>query len=169
MAGATATENIYSPLQEYACVAYTSTIAPGVAETVINIGWITAHPEDFGMVIHEMTHVIQGYSGKMYSANTWLVEGEADYIGFYKYEPDTPRWQVAPSDPQKASYRDGYRATASFISYVTWKYNRGLLPKLDLALREGTYTDALWKTITGKSLNALWAEYVTSLTEHGGG
>jgi hypothetical protein len=149
-------------------VAYTTGMGSHNAETVISVAWITAHPEDFGMVIHEMTHVIQGYSGQTYGAAGWLVEGEADYVRFYKYEPDVPRDQVIPSNPQTASYKDGYRTTASFISYVTWKYNRGLLFDLDTALRAGTYTDADWQTITGKSLSDLWAEYVAVLSKHPG-
>ncbi len=144
-------------------VAYTTGMGSGAAETVINEKWIAAHPDDFGMVIHEMTHVVQGYSDREYGAAGWLVEGIADYVRFYKYEPDVPRRDVQPRDPQKATYHDAYRTTASFISYVTWKYDRGLLFKLDQSLRAGTYSDDLWKTITGKDVETLWTEYVGTL------
>ena len=143
--------------------AYTTGMGSDGAAISINGQWITAHPDDFGMVIHEMTHVIQGYPGHQYADAGWLVEGIADYIRFYRYEPDVPRRDVEPRNPQKASYRDAYRTTASFLAYVTWKYDRGTVSKLDRALRAGTYNDDLWKTITGKDVDALWAEFVGTL------
>ncbi|MBV9850204.1 MAG: hypothetical protein JO250_11065 [Armatimonadetes bacterium] len=142
--------------------AYTTGTGTDGATISISGKWITAHPDDFGMVIHEMTHVIQGYPGRGDKPG-WLVEGIADYIRFYRYEPDVPRRNVDPRDPQKASYRDAYRTTASFLAYVTWRYNRGLLSRLDAALRAGTYSDGLWKTITGKDLDALWTEFIGTL------
>src|SRR5205085_307065 len=27
----------------------------------VNGAWIAAHPEDFGMMVHELTHLVQGY------------------------------------------------------------------------------------------------------------
>jgi hypothetical protein len=130
-------------------VAYTTGMGSSAAETVISGKWIAAHPDDFGMVIHEMTHVIQGYPDREYAAASWLVEGMADYIRFYRYEPDFPRNQVQPRDPQKATYHDGYRTTAAFLAYVTWKYDRGLVSQLDQALRDDAYSDSLWTTLTG--------------------
>jgi hypothetical protein len=38
--------------------------------------WITDHPDDFGMVIHELTHVIQAYPAAGDKPG-WLVEGIA--------------------------------------------------------------------------------------------
>jgi hypothetical protein len=144
-------------------VAYTTGMGKGTAETVISEKWIASHPDDFGMVIHEMTHVIQGYSDKEYGAAGWLVEGIADYVRFYKYEPDVPRREVEPQNPEKATYHDAYRTTASFIAYVTWKYDRGTLYKIDAALRAGTYSDDIWRTITGKDVETVWQEYVQFL------
>lgn len=63
----------------------------GVAETsgariTISADWVRRHPEDKGMVIHELTHVIQSYPP---SRDGWLVEGIADYVRFFRYEPGT--------------------------------------------------------------------------------
>ena len=55
----------------------------GVAETsghVIRISaeWVTKKaPNDYGMVIHELTHIVQDYRGQ---GEGWLTEGIADYI-----------------------------------------------------------------------------------------
>lgn len=118
--------------------------------------WIKQHPDDFGCVIHELTHVIQAYPNSRGKPG-WLVEGIADYIRFWKYEPEVPRPHI---DREKASYRDSYRTTAAFLAWVSSKYDRRLVPKLDKALRDGKYTDAIFGEVTGRNLDALWEEFV---------
>ena len=133
--------------------------APGVTSgnTIqVSVKWIEQHPYYFGMVIHELTHVIQAYPNSRNKPG-WLVEGIADYIRLWKYEPEAPRPHI---DPAKASYRDSYRTTAAFLAWANWKYDKRLVRKLDKALREGAYTDAIWLDVTGKSIDALWDEFV---------
>jgi hypothetical protein len=120
--------------------------------------WVSAHPEDFGMIIHELTHVVQGYHSR--NNPGWLVEGIADYIRWWRYEPEAKR---TPVNPDKASYRDSYRTTANFLAWVVGKYSRQLVPTLDRAMKKGTYSDEIFKTVTGKSLDDLWAEYIATL------
>lgn len=122
----------------------------------ISADWAQKHPDDFGCVIHELTHVIQQYPNQRGKPG-WLVEGIADYIRFWKYEPEVPRPRV---DREKASYRDSYRTTAAFLAWITWKYDKRIVKKLDKALREGTYSDAIFGDVTGHSLDALWEEFV---------
>ena len=43
------------------------------------------HPDDFGAMVHETVHVVQSY--RVPGNPGWLVEGIADYIRFFKYEP----------------------------------------------------------------------------------
>ena len=125
----------------------------------ISTEWITKHPDDFGMIIHEMTHAIQDYKGAPRDAG-WLTEGIADYIRYWHYEPEVPHRRI---DSAKASYRDGYSTTGSFLAWLIVKYDRRTVRKLDAALRAGKYTDAIFEEITGKALDPLWAEFLTSL------
>jgi hypothetical protein len=134
----------------------------GVAYTsgnriVIAADWVKKHPDDWGMVIHEMTHVIQSYRG---ASPGWLVEGIADYVRLYRYEPKSPRPRV---NPRRASYRDGYRTTAAFLAWATQRYDKELVPALNRALRERSYSDALFQKRTGKGLDELWKEFVGTL------
>jgi Peptidase of plants and bacteria len=124
----------------------------------ISVPWIEAHPDDFGMVIHELTHVVQSYPSAGNKPG-WLVEGIADWVRWWRYEPESPR---TPIDRAHASYRDGYRTTAAFLAWTSARYDRRLLRTLDRALRTGTYSDALWEQATGKGLDALWAEFVAN-------
>lgn len=125
----------------------------------IKVPWITAHPDDLGMVIHELTHIIQAYPDQGDKPG-WLVEGIADYIRFYRYEPDVPRPRI---NPQTATYHDAYRTTAAFLAWVTGRYDRGIVYKLDEALRKGAYSVNLFKEATGKPVDTLWAEFVQTL------
>ncbi|MCW3059326.1 MAG: hypothetical protein JWQ02_1147 [Capsulimonas sp.] len=125
----------------------------------ISAQWITDHPDDFGMVIHELTHVIQGYPDKGDKPG-WLVEGIADYIRFWRYESDVPRPRI---DPTKAKYTDAYRTTAAFIAWAQGKYDRSLILRLDGALKTGDYHDAMFEQITGKNLDALWSEFIKTV------
>ena len=124
----------------------------------VNTGWITKHPDDFGMIIHEMTHAIQDYHGVPKDSG-WLVEGIADYIRYWHYEPELPRRRF---DPAKANWRDGYSTTGAFLAWLVAKHDRRTVRRLDAALRAGKYSDAIFEEITGKALDSLWSEFLTS-------
>ncbi len=133
----------------------------GVAYTrgttiVIAADWVKKHPDDFGMVIHELTHVIQAYRR---GGPFWLVEGIADYVRFFHYEPKT---RIA-INPRRARYQDGYRTAARFLAWVEKRHDRNLVRKLNDQVRRGKYTDKLFQTYTSKSLDELWKDFIASL------
>jgi hypothetical protein len=124
---------------------------------VIAANWVHKHPEDLGMVVHELTHTIQGYRSRRNPG--WLVEGIADYIRFFHFEPQTK----IHVNPRRASYRDGYRTTAKFLAYVEKAHDKEIIGKLNEALRTGKYRDDLFKTRTSKTLDQLWSAFLASL------
>ncbi len=128
------------------------------AKIQISVDWITKHPDDFGMVIHELTHVIQNYPPNPKQPG-WLVEGIADYIRYWKFEPEAPRGRI---DVKRASYRNGYGTTAAFLAWIVWKYDKRIIRRLDESLRNGRYADDIFQEATGKELDALWAEFIES-------
>jgi Peptidase of plants and bacteria len=119
--------------------------------------WVKKHPDDYGMVVHELTHVVQSYppTGR---DTRWLVEGIADYVRYFKYEPDT-KWGAIN---RKASYRDGYGTAARFLAWIEKTHNKEIVSKLNQALRKSEYKDKLFKDVTGMSLDDLWAEFLKS-------
>lgn len=119
--------------------------------------WIASHPDDLGMIVHELTHVVQQYPGG--KAPGWLVEGIADYIRWWRYEPEAPRSKI---DFGKANYTDAYRTTAWWLAWSSQKYNRGLVPALDRALREGKDGMDVFEKMTGKDADQLWQEFKAS-------
>jgi hypothetical protein len=121
--------------------------------------WITQRPNDFGMVIHELAHVVQSYPGSDKTPG-WLVEGIADYIRWWRYEPDAPRPRL---NKERSKYTDGYGTTAYFLSYVSQKYDRRLVPSLDKAMRQKEDPLPIFKQMTGKGIDDLWSEFLGTL------
>lgn len=136
----------------------------GVAHAVgnkitISASYARQHPDDWGMVVHELTHVVQAYPS---GGPGWLVEGIADYIRIVKFEPDAPRPKL---DPDKASYKDAYKTTAMFLEWIEKHHAPELVVKMNAALRKGAYRDELWTEMTGKTVEELWKLFVESLPQ----
>ncbi len=136
-------------------VAYTSGTDVVCAEA-----WFKAHPDDGGAVIHELVHVVQQYQDE--NNPGWLVEGVADYLRWFKYEPVSKRPRP---NPARAHYDDSYRTTAAFLEFVAANYDHEIVVRMSEAMREGRYKANLWKEYTGKTPEDLWAEYVKTLTK----
>ncbi|AGA29557.1 basic secretory protein-like protein [Singulisphaera acidiphila] len=116
-----------------------------------------AHPDDVGAMIHETVHIIQRYRSRKNPG--WLVEGVADYIRFFLFEPG----KIGPINAKRARYDGSYRTTAAFLAYVTDKYDKSLISKLNVHMREGTYKEDLFKELTGKTVQELDEEWRESL------
>lgn len=137
----------------------------GVADTVgntINIAakWVTAHPEDKGMVIHELMHVVQAYPRARNKAG-WAVEAIADYVRYYQFEPEKPHhWRVN----SRMTTPQAYGVGADFFVWIERTRDPEIVQQVHRALRKGKYSDALFQERTGRSLDDLWKEFV----ENGG-
>jgi hypothetical protein len=138
--------------KDYKGVAYTSggTITGAVR-------YFKAHPEDLGAMVHETVHVVQNYRGG--DRPGWLVEGIADYIRFFKYEPG----KIGRMNPDRVRYDGSYRQSAAFLAYVTKRYNKELVRKINALLREGKYKEEVFKELTGKTVQELGEEWKASL------
>jgi hypothetical protein len=123
----------------------------------INAKWIAEHPDDLGMVIHELVHVLQQYPRNR--ANTgWLVEGIADFIRWWRYEPEGPR----PRITENSKMTDGYRVTGYFLAWAGKKYDLRLVPSLDAALRKGEDPMPVFEKYCGKKADEVWKEFVAA-------
>jgi hypothetical protein len=124
-----------------------------------SVRYFKAHPDDVGAMVHETAHVVQQYHRG--NNPSWLVEGAADYVRFFKYEPSN----LGRIDPQRARYNGSYRVTAAFLAYLTRKYDKDIVRRLNQRMREGTYKDEVFKEWTGKPLQELGDEWRASLRE----
>lgn len=128
----------------------------------LNAGWFRRElkGEATGCVVHELVHVVQSYgrAGKK-SPPGWVTEGIADYMRWFLYEPQSRGAEITRHNFEKARYDSNYRISANFLNWVSATYDRDFVPKLNAAAREGRYTDAIWKTLTGKSVQELGDEW----------
>ena len=120
-------------------------------------GYVRGHTNDWGMVIHELTHVVQSYPP---GGPGWLVEGIADYIRLSHFEPKAPKPRI---NPDKASYRDAYKTTAIFLAWVEKRHDARLVAKLNTALRQRKYSPELWQAATSKTVDELWSDFSAEL------
>lgn len=114
--------------------------------------------EAAGAVVHELVHVVQQYRSR--GNPGWLVEGVADYIRWFKYEPVSKRPRP---NPERARYTDSYRTTGAFLEYVAAHHDHEFVVKINAAMRQGRYSAGLWKAYTGKTVDELWSLYIASL------
>lgn len=129
-----------------------------------NRAWFEANREGeaIGAAVHEMAHVVQHYQFGGERVPFWLQEGIPDYIRWYLFEPEKNGTRIR--EPAKARYDQAYRVSANFLDWATRTYDADLVRKLNAALREGTYRDAMWPELTGgKTLEQLDAEWKASL------
>lgn len=122
-----------------------------------SVAFFKHNPDDFGAMVHESVHVVQSY--RVPDNPGWLVEGIADYIRFFKYEPGN----LGPIDAKRARYDDSYRVTAAFLAYLTKKYDKEIVRKLNKLMREGEYKKEVFQKLTGKTLEQLGTEWRATL------
>ena len=124
---------------------------------VWSVKYFQDHPDDVGAFVHETAHVVQRYRTR--NNPGWLVEGVADWVRFFRYEPG----KIGRINPDRARYNASYRVTAAFLNYVAEKYDKELVRKLNKAMREGEYKEELWKTLTKKTVQELDEEWRATL------
>jgi hypothetical protein len=136
---------------------YNGVAATGGSHITGSVRYFKSHPDDIGAMVHETAHVVQHYRAR--NNPGWLVEGVADYVRFFKYEPG----KIGRINPDRAHYNGSYRVTAAFLAYLTEKYDRDIVRKLNKAMREGEYKDELFRSLTKKSLPELDEEWRATL------
>lgn len=136
--------------------------ATGGRRISIAADYVRGHTNDWGMVIHELTHVVQAYPEAEPGCTKpgWLVEGIADYIRLAHFEPQARRPRI---NPDRASYRDAYKTTAGFLEWAEKTHDPHLVQQLNQPLREGKFKLELFKEYTGKTVDELWQEFTESL------
>jgi hypothetical protein len=138
---------------------YQGVAAAGGGRITGSVKYFKGHPDDMGAMIHETVHCVQSYRTR--GNPGWLVEGVADYIRFFKYEPG----KIGKINAERARYNGSYRVTAAFLAYVSDKHDKQLVRKLNQAMREGEYREEIWKALTKKTVQELDTEWRETLQQ----
>ena len=136
------------------------------ASVNLNLRWFRRerNHEACGAVVHELVHIVQNYwqaqrDRKGAPTPGWLVEGIADYIRWFLYEPQSKGAEISKANLAGARYDSSYRVTGNFLDWVTQKYDKEIVRKLNAAAREGNYTEQLWQDYTNKTVQELGREW----------
>jgi hypothetical protein len=115
--------------------------------------------EAVGCIIHEMTHIVQSGTGGS-KAPGWSVEGVADWVRWYQFEPRKKGAEI--SDPSQAKYDGSYRVSANFLNWVMKSHDKQIIRELTHTMSTG-YSDDFWIKTTGKPISELEAKWKKSL------
>jgi hypothetical protein len=157
-AGYSAPAQIHLAIKRIDGVAYTSG-----TDIVASASWCLSqkHGEAIGSLVHEMVHVVQQY--RQGHAPGWLVEGLADYIRWFRYEPQSHGadlvWMRHQGKNFSPRYDGSYRVSANFLDWAAVHHDTNLITEVNADLRDGKYTDDFWKQHTGKTVQELGAEW----------
>lgn len=117
--------------------------------------WIQKHPDDIGLIVHELTHIHQAYPDPNPG---WITEGVADYIRWVVYQAKPLEWFPRNDKPQ--GYRASYQTAAGFLLWLETDPAPGIVRKLNTAMRTKTYDAKIFADASGgKSLDELWDTY----------
>jgi hypothetical protein len=132
-------------------------VAQALGRTItVSSKYIKSKPDDFGLIVHELVHVVQAYPP---GGCWWVMEGIADYIRWALYEEKEQDWFPKPDTPK--GYLKGYHVSAGFLLWITTEQDPDIIVTLNRHLQQGTYSDDLFQTSTGKTLDELWALYLS--------
>lgn len=137
---------------------YNGVAATGGNHIVGSVKYFKEHPDDVGAMVHETAHVVQHYRGRRNPG--WLVEGVADYVRFFKFEPGN----LGPINARRAHYNQSYRVSAAFLAFLVEKYDAEIVRKLNRLMRAGEYPgESFFSDATGKTLDELDDEWRATL------
>lgn len=133
----------------------------------ISSAYVLKQPDDYAMVVHELTHIVQHYA-KLKRDQVWLQEGIADYVRHRYFEEDIDRLGLTV-DPNRDTYRTGYRVTAAFLAWLEKHKNPNVVQDLNRGCAAGNCTADLFVPSCGAGVDKLWQEFVNDLKQRTGG
>lgn len=139
-------------------------------ENTVNLdwNWLREHPEDIGLVLHELTHVALGSGGGFGApggGSSWANEGLADYVRYqlgYGQLPRIPRGgdrrEVTPRTSSVPPIAQGYGAGARFFVWMNDTYP-GSVPVFAQAMAQGITSNHAAYLATHTSIDQLRRDY----------
>ena len=123
----------------------------------ISDNWVLRQSrQDFGMIAHEMIHVVQRYGGRGGTPIPgWAMEGITDFARHAYYEPDVVMRRNGPND----THRSSYQVTGGFFMWIEHAYDKEFVKKLNQHARQRTWSDDVFERYTGKDAETLWKEH----------
>jgi hypothetical protein len=127
----------------------------------VSVEWLKQHPQDLGLLTHELTHLVQAYPSP---DPGWLTEGIADYARHLYGPAKQPGWQLPKTLRPNQSYKNSYGVTARFLAWLEEKHP-GVVDQLHRQMQSRTFEVEDFQEFTGKDVDTLWRECVKELNQ----
>ncbi|OXA45968.1 uncharacterized protein LOC110856575 [Folsomia candida] len=120
--------------------------------------FVTENMDDTGVMIHELTHVVQNPQGR---CPGWVVEGFAEYTRRWHYEPRTTANKPRASDHMNKIEPYLGDWLLAYLESVTGPPGKPYMYLINRKCQEGTWYDNFIKDMTGKSELEWWNQMLT--------
>jgi hypothetical protein len=119
----------------------------------LSASWIRKHPENLELYLtHEIAHVVQQYPHRSF----WE-EGLAE---FARYKLGYTNSTFGPKCSwEYPHFQSGYWCTGAFLLWIDELYGSSVIKQLHQCLKAGKSTEDIFESRTGKTVDALWAEF----------
>jgi hypothetical protein len=125
----------------------------------VSIDWIEKHPEDIGLLTHELTHIIQAYPSP---APGWITEGIADYARHLYGPSSQPNWSLPSTLTPAQHYTNSYRVSARFLLWLE-STHPGAVDKIHRRMQTGGFQEEEFAVIAGAPIDQLWQRCIVEL------
>ena len=133
--------------------------APGMSggsTVTVSAEWVARHPDDVGMMTHELTHLVQAYPRP---EPGWLTEGIAELSRATYTLDDRPDWHLPDRFGPGQHFDNGYTVSGRFLQWLDEKHP-GTVDRLNRRMQAGQFHLRDFSELTGKTADQLWDECV---------
>lgn len=121
----------------------------------INSNWLRQHPNDTGLLTHELTLLVQDYPS---GAPSWFSNGMADYARSV-YGPGDDDWSLPNTVQPQDSYTQGGGVTARFLLWLEQHTRPDIVDQLNHALQKQQSFPTAFQNLTHSTLDQSWSQY----------
>jgi hypothetical protein len=98
----------------------------------VNYNYVDTNYTDWGVLTHELTHVIQSYP----HGQVWVAEGIADWARYDAGQPP-PNHGPSPSCAGGHNYVEGYECSAAFFKFLNRRFGGAVLQDVNAYQHNG--------------------------------
>jgi len=118
--------------------------------------WIRQHPNDIGLLTHELTLLTQAYP---VGAPGWFSDGMADYARYVYGPADDDDWSLPDGVQPQDSYTQGGGVAARFLLWLEQHTTPDIIDQLNHALQTKQSFSDTFRHLTHQTVDDLWSQY----------
>jgi transcriptional regulator with XRE-family HTH domain len=126
------------------------------ATIILSANWMQQHPNDFGLLTHELTVLLEHYPS---GVPGWFADGMADYARDVYGPANDDDWSLPNGVQPQNSYLQGGGIAARFLLWLEQHTTLSIVDQLNHALQAGQTFSTVFHHVTHHSVDQLWERY----------